>query len=93
MAQLALSESFKYICYGSAAIRNMLIFSARDRLYTSGSDVYRRQILTYKDGPRTERVKPLSYRYAYLTLFLPSTTIIVFNVFYLPTKSMILRVK
>ena len=30
-----------------------------DRLYTSESDVYRRQILTYKDGPRTERVKIL----------------------------------
>ena len=28
-----------------------------DRLYTSESDVYGRQILTYKDGPRAERVK------------------------------------
>ena len=27
-----------------------------DRLYTSESDVYRRQILTYKDNPRTESV-------------------------------------
>ena len=27
-----------------------------DRLYTSKSDVYRRQILTYKDVPRAERV-------------------------------------
>ena len=26
------------------------------RLYTSESDVYRRQILTYKEGPRAERV-------------------------------------
>ena len=26
----------------------------------SVSDVYRRQILTYKDGPRTERVNPYS---------------------------------
>ena len=26
-------------------------------IYTSESDVYRRQILTYKDGPRAERVK------------------------------------
>ena len=26
------------------------------RLYTSESDVYRRQILAYKDGPRAERV-------------------------------------
>ena len=31
-------------------------FSAGNRLYTSESDVCRRQILTYKDGPRTERV-------------------------------------
>ena len=28
-----------------------------DRLYTSESDVCRRQILTYKDDPRTERMK------------------------------------
>ena len=28
-----------------------------DRLYTSESDVCRRQILTYKDGPRTERIE------------------------------------
>ena len=27
-----------------------------DRLYTSESDVYGRQILTYKDGSRAERV-------------------------------------
>ena len=32
----------------------MFIFSWR--LYTSESDVYRRQILTYKDGPRAERL-------------------------------------
>ena len=31
-------------------------FQCGDRLYTSESDVYRRQILTYKDGPRAERV-------------------------------------
>ena len=31
-------------------------FQCGDRLHTSESDVYRRQILTYKDGPRTERV-------------------------------------
>ena len=30
----------------------------QDRLYTSESDVYRRQILTYKDGPRAKRVYP-----------------------------------
>ena len=31
-------------------------FQCGDRLYTSESDVYRRQILTYKDGPRAKRV-------------------------------------
>ena len=29
-------------------------FQRGDRLYTSESDVCRRQILTYKDGPRAE---------------------------------------
>ena len=32
------------------------LFQCGDRLYTSESDVYRRQILTYKDGTRAERV-------------------------------------
>ena len=32
-------------------------FQIGDRLYTSESGVYRRQILTYKDDPRAERVK------------------------------------
>ena len=32
-------------------------FQNGDRLYTSESDVYRRQIPTAKDGPRAERVK------------------------------------
>ena len=32
------------------------LFQGGDRLYTSESDVHRRQILTYKDGPRDERV-------------------------------------
>ena len=34
-------------------MNNCLILSVRDRLQTSESDVYRRQILTSKDGPRT----------------------------------------
>ena len=37
-------------------IRNILIFSVRDRLYTSESDIYRRQILMSEVGPRSERV-------------------------------------
>ena len=32
-------------------------FQCGDRLCTSESDVSRRQILTYKDGPRTESIK------------------------------------
>ena len=30
------------------------VYSAGDRLYTSESDVYRSQILRYKDGPDME---------------------------------------
>ena len=56
MSWLALSASLKYLCYGSTAIRKILLFQREDRLYTSQSDVYRRQILTYKDGLRAERV-------------------------------------
>ena len=56
MAYLALSDSFEYLCGGSTAIINICILSVRGQLYTSESDVCRRQILTYKDGPRTERV-------------------------------------
>ena len=55
MSWLALSDSFEYICYGSTVIRNIL-HRCGDRLYRSESDVYRRQILTYKDGPHTKRV-------------------------------------
>ena len=43
--------------YGSTAVVNILILSIQcgNRLYTSESDVYRRQILMYKDGPSAER--------------------------------------
>ena len=53
-----------------------------DRLYTSESDVYRHQILTYNDGPCSERViqpikfikwrcpyRPLVYKRVYLPLY------------------------
>ena len=43
--------------YGSTAIVNLYCFQRRDRLLTSESDVYKRQILTCTVGPRTERVK------------------------------------
>ena len=59
MYYLALSYLFEYLCYGFTAIRNVLILSnsqSGDRLYVSQSDVSRHHILTYKDGPRAERV-------------------------------------
>ena len=37
-------------------LANLLTLSARGRLYTSEYDVCRRQILTSKDGLRTERI-------------------------------------
>ena len=43
MPYLAVSDIFEYLCYGSTTIIN--IFIRQD------------QILTSKDGPRTERVK------------------------------------
>ena len=55
MSAPAPSDSFEFLCYGSTGIINILIFSARGHHYTSESDVYIRQILTYKDGPRAER--------------------------------------
>ena len=56
-AALTLSASFEYLCYGSTVIRNILILTVRDRLYTSESDVYRRLIPTYKDGPALKGLK------------------------------------
>ena len=60
MSLLALSASFKYLCFESTAIINILIIlmwgGGGGRQYTSESDVHRRQILTYKDGPRDGRV-------------------------------------
>ena len=46
------NDSLEYSCHAQC-----YYFSYGDRLYTSKSDVYRRQILTYKDCPRTERVR------------------------------------
>ena len=36
-------------------------FQRGNRLYTSESDVCRRQILTYKDDPRAERIEMIMY--------------------------------
>ena len=60
MSYLALSTSFEYLCYGSTAIINTInLFQCWDRFYKSESDIYRRQILTHKDGSRTERVSQI----------------------------------
>ena len=37
----------------------LVSFFSADSLSTSESDVYRRQILTYKDGPRVDKVNVL----------------------------------
>ena len=42
---------------GPRPLEIFLLLQCGDRLYKSESDVYRRQILTYKDGPRTEIIK------------------------------------
>ena len=41
---------------GLRSLEKCYFFQCGDRLYTSDYDVCRRHILTYKDGPRTERV-------------------------------------
>ena len=41
------------------AYKTLYFFQWGDRLYTSASDVCRRQILTYKDGPRAEHVSAI----------------------------------
>ena len=56
----------------SMSIINVLFFQSGDRLFASESDVFRRhrrrQIVTYKDGPRAERVKPTKYRRPIFTI-------------------------
>ena len=42
---------------GQRPLEILLFFQRGDRPYTSKSDVSRRQILTYKDCPRNERIK------------------------------------
>ena len=43
---------------GLRPLEIFLLLQRGDRLYTSESDVYRRQIVTCKDDPRTESVNP-----------------------------------
>ena len=54
MSKLAFSCSFEYLIYVSTAIIKIIILSVRGQsLYVR---IYRCQILTYKDCPRTVRV-------------------------------------
>ena len=54
---LSLSASVEFLCYGCTNIINLVyLFSAGTVFIRSESDVYRRQILTDRDGPRAERV-------------------------------------
>ena len=48
---------FEYLCYESMAIIIFKFFKRGDRFQTSESDVYGRQILTYKDGPVLKGLK------------------------------------
>ena len=43
--------TFEYLCYGSTAVEKIVILTVRDCRYKTESDVYRRQILMYKDDP------------------------------------------
>ena len=54
-----LIRAVQLLNYSAFYTMNILTLSARERLYTSAFDVYRRQMLTYQDGPRTGRNKIL----------------------------------
>ena len=70
MSYLALSASFEYLCYGSTAIINILILTARGSTF-----VCRRQILTTKVDPRAVRVNSKFILEANLMLMSTMTTI------------------
>ena len=55
MSQLALSDSFEYLCYGSTSITKKVIFI----VWESTVWEYRRQILTSEADSRAVRVKDL----------------------------------
>ena len=54
MSWVAISDPFKYLCYGTTTTINIFPFTVRGSPLES--DVYRRQILTSKVDPRAERV-------------------------------------
>ena len=59
-------------------------FQCRDRPYTSDSDVYKRQILTFEDGPRAVGIKiiiiPLSTTLQSLLLWMKVSELAIFDV-------------
>ena len=50
-------KKINYLKYDNVYVHSIDLFSRGYRLYTSESDVYRRQILKYKDRSRTEKNK------------------------------------
>ena len=56
MSQLALSDSFEDPCMGVLPLEIFVLLQRGDRLLSSESDVYRRQILMTKVDPRAVRV-------------------------------------
>ena len=56
MFQLAISDSFEYLCYRSTKKTIFLHLLCGDRFYSSESDDYGRQILMPKVDPRTVRL-------------------------------------
>ena len=63
MSWLSFSTKFEYLCYGSTTITIILFISVRGRqtVFIHQNLTYRRQILTYKDGPRAKRVNVVLY--------------------------------
>ena len=59
MSWLVLPASFEYLCYGSKAIINILLFQCDDRLYTAESDVHGQWIVTANVDSRTERMNKI----------------------------------
>ena len=57
MPQLALSDSFEYLCYGSTTVGNILILLVRGPSLCVRISSLQTADVKYKDGPRTGRVK------------------------------------
>ena len=65
MQSVALTMTLVVAIIGGALTGTFNII--RSKLYTSENDVCRHQILTYKDDPRTERIKIFSNRHRPIT--------------------------